>query len=396
MKAYSRKFAIDAVKKQTRVTAESRDAILWDVDWINKIARVKIQGSNEYIRVHFPRNESRIQSFMRPGNSVRVIHRGGIRGRLEIVGHGMSIPTPVPGYPAGPDPPCLPDGIVSGCEITATNPLSMSVDIAAGTYRINCVVYSLVAGSFGLSIMSEASSPMTMNEAYPPAVMGANTASIVMSETLPPMTMSETNPPAIIGAIATTAMIDPAPPAGQFRYDGFAVGVDGVIDYIKGTASSNPAYPAIPSAHIQIVPWILVVGGVTEINQGDIGRIWTARTPAAMTLTVPATFAWDFGNDYPEVNVTAQMNCQYGWTLDGNYTITLRLAIGTGNVWSSQSGYNASVVTQSFSASSYAFKYQRDQTASPEKSPLLLATESSIVSNVEFIQLKNSVGGDII
>ena len=77
-----------------RRRSESRDAVVWDFDDANKIVRCKIQGSNEYILCHYPRNWQTLPSWCRRGNAVRIAHKGGIRGYMEVIGHGRAIPTP--------------------------------------------------------------------------------------------------------------------------------------------------------------------------------------------------------------------------------------------------------------------------------------------------------------
>lgn len=58
MRLYGKKIVSKRLRRTTNLRTETRDAILWDVDWANRIARVKIQGSNEYVNVSFPTNES--------------------------------------------------------------------------------------------------------------------------------------------------------------------------------------------------------------------------------------------------------------------------------------------------------------------------------------------------
>lgn len=117
MRLYGKKFAKRSMDKRTRLKVESRDAVLWSVDWDNRICNVKIQGSNELVAAHFPQNLTALDIFMKPGNAVRIAHRGGNRGYIEVVGHGMAIPTPVTGdsHPATSD---LADGVVSGLTIS--------------------------------------------------------------------------------------------------------------------------------------------------------------------------------------------------------------------------------------------------------------------------------------
>jgi len=375
VRIHGRRYSQRKIKKQTSITAETRDGVLWDLDWDNLIARVKIQGSNEYVNVHFPRNEATVWGWMRLGNAVRVIHRGGVRGYSEIVGHGCAIPTPLPGNLAHPPVSSLSDGVMSGCEITAAGN-GMYVTISDGTYRIGGVTYNLSGGTFGYYATSETEPPITTSEEYPEAVTDQTWRYVETSETEPPMATSEIFPVYATDEMLEARELDPAPAEGLFRYDAFVVGVDGIIDYLKGTASSVPVKPTIPVDHVLLGDYILVIGGITEITQGHIGLQWSVPVASSLFIDDLADFDWDEGDDYPERTITVYVRDQYGWLISGNYTITLYLIGGTGNVYSGDDGYNASSVTQAFTGSSYGFSYQRDQTKDPETSPNFMATSS--------------------
>jgi len=373
MRLYGRKFANRSIKKRINVAAETRDGILWDIDWVNFLARVKIQGSNEYINCYFPRNEATIPPWMKPGNAVRIVHRTGTRGFSEIIGHGMAIPTPVPGYSSHPSSAALSDGIVSGCEVLSTTPASMSVIITDGTYRINEQLYTLSGGAVGYFTTDESDPPITTSEIYPEAETDQTDRYYQTSETDPPMVTSELFPLASTGDIYAVHTLDPAPAgAYQARYDAFEVGIDGIIHYIKGTASTNPTKPALTADHVQIGKYILVYHGMTEVTNGDIGREFTERAQACLAISHVDEFAWDTGTSYPETNITVTVKDQYGWALSGNYTILLNNISGTGLIYSGDTGWDDSIVSQSFVGSGYTFVYQRNQTFS-ETSPLFMA-----------------------
>jgi hypothetical protein len=395
MRTHGRRYAQRKIQKQTAITAETRDGVLWDLDWDNLIARVKIQGSNEYVNVHFPRNEATVWGWMRPGNAVRVIHRGGVRGYAEIVGHGCAIPTPLPAQLAHPPTSDLADEVLSGCNVTAVGS-SMDIDIADGTYRIDGVTYNLSGGAGGYYATSETDPPMTTDETYPKAVTDQTSRYIETSETDPPMTTSEIFPAAATDGILTTQTLDPAPSQGQFRYDAFVVGADGIIDYLKGTAASTPTKPSVPANHILLEDYILVVGAITEITDGYIGLQWSAPRVSELSIPTQSDFAWDTGNDYAERTITVNMLDQYGWAISGNYSIELHLVGGTGNVYSGDDGYDSSSVNQEFTGASYGFKYRRDQTQDPETSPNFMAMSSTgIVSNLEHMALLDISGDEV-
>lgn len=396
MRIHGRRFVDRKMQRQARITSETRDGILWDIDWDNLIARVKIQGSAEYVNVHFPRNEAIQEGWMREGNAVRIIHRGGVRGYAEIVGHGHAIPTALSGD-LHPPTSELADGIISGMELTSAGS-GMDITISSGTYRIGGTTYTYDEGEgVGFFVTDESDPPITTDENYPQAVTDQTWRYIQTDESDPPMTTSEIFPPASTDGYATEFELDPAPSVGYFRYDTFVIGTDGIVDYVKGTAAAVPSKPSIPANHIQIGEYILVIGGITEILDDYIGMEWTAPAPSGLVINEQSDLAWDTGDDYPERTVTVYVKDQYGWSISGNYSITFTMVTGTGQVYSGDSGYD-STVTQEFSGSSYGFKYQRDQTEAPnETSPTLMAMSSTgLISNMARIQLLDEDGEDII
>jgi hypothetical protein len=343
MKSYGKKIARQFFKKQARIRTESRDAVLWAIDWNNRICNVKLQGSNELVTAHFPQNVATIMPFMKPGNSVRIAHRGGHRGYIEVIGHGMSIPTPVSGD-AHPDTSGLADGVITGLTTSPTSPASMAVVIAEGTYRINETVYTL-------------------------------------------------------SGLASSYSLDAAPGSSQWRYDCFYADTAETVTYLKGTASSGePTKPTLPADTVLIGNYILVWDGVTEVSGQNIGMLWAARTFSSAYISASDTMSWDAGDNYPETNVQVIMWCQYGWALSGDYDITLNKLVGTGQIYSGDTGYHATQVTQSVTGgSSYTFKYQRDQTVT-ETSPVLQANISNsqdVSTNIKRISLLDAGGSPI-
>jgi len=244
---------------------ESRDAIVWEHLPDQRLVRVKVQGSNELVVAWYPENWERKPVYLKPGNAVRVAHVGGVRNRIEIVGHGLTIPSPVAGGVL-PDMGAGGNFWVSGGGLLATESSSFRVQILPGIARIGGVNYNLTFDP----VMGD------------PMMMGDGT---------------------IIGVGVGIKEIDPPPDyaypwygqTAQFRYDAFVVGADGVVDYLKGTAtigtSGPPSYnptppvkPTIPGGHILIGDYILVYSGMTEITQADIGRTMTVPKPYRLTM----------------------------------------------------------------------------------------------------------------
>lgn len=361
MRLYGQRFAKRYIDKRVNRKTETRDAILWDVDWNTFEARVKIQGTNEYVIAHFPRNWMRKPYWLKEGNAVSVRHRQGNRGYIEIIGEGRAVPTPVEGsvFPPEQDQP---DMIISGCRMSESSPPQMAVVISSGTFRLDGTIYYLTPDVTGYIIMDDPA-PMTMGS----------------GDTM--------------GSGGYTVSLDAAPSTvGHWRYDAVCVGTDLVIDYIKGVASTDPVKPGIPSDHLQLGGYILVQWDDTYVTDGDIGYEWTAPRPTTVTLSTSSytgtisgenNFVWyaEGGAHWPnpECSVTISVKDQYGEAISpgaGGYDMTLNKAGGTGQVWSADSGYHADEVGLSCGLSSCSFRYQRNQTASPETSAVLTGTLS--------------------
>jgi len=365
MRLYGQRFTKRFIDKRVNKRTETRDAILWDVDWNTYQARVKVQGSNEYIIAHFPRNWRKRPYWLKEGNSVRILHRQGIRGYVEIIGEGRAIPTPVEGSVYPPEE-TLEDMVLSGCDVSECTPPQMGVYITSGTFRLNGTVYFLTPDVTGYIIMDDP----------------------------PPMTMGSGD---IMGSGGYTVELDAAPSTpGHWRYDAICVGEDLVIDYIKGTESSSPEKPAIPSDHLQLGEYILVQWGATVIHDRDLGALWYESVPTALGVTISSytgniqeisgesylsgELIFDFypmnGSYYPnpECYMKVTVLDQYAEPLScgaGGYDVSLQQIAGTGQVWSADSGYDTLVSQNWTYGSYYNFKYQRDQSVS-EYSPAFL------------------------
>ena len=407
MRLYGRKFMSRFVQKKLGPTTETRDAIIFDIDWTAFVCKCKIQGSDEYVNAYFPRNEATIPSWMRLGNSVRVLHLGGVRGHMEVIGPGGARPTPMPGSPSHPPQAGLADAVISGLEVTAAG--GLTVEISTGTYRIDGDVYTVSDGSFGYFLTDETDPPMETDETYPPAETDQDFRYIETSETDPPMETNEALYPAVTGETVMEYALDPLYPdtAGQFRYDTFQVGIDGILDYVKGVQvyGTAPLKPVISGNHVQVGEYILIYssGGTTAITDANIGMEWTAVHGAGLSVTYTDHLDWDDYSDYPEVAINVKVINQYGYLYADARTFTLTMVMGTGLVWSAESGYDAAQVSHSVSGGEVNFKYQRDQTLDTTGgSCLICETSPSIRIQVtggyeEFItiQLYNKDGYEI-
>lgn len=350
--------------------APGRDAIVWDYDDINMTVRCKIQGSNEYIVCHYPRNFRTKEEWCKRGNAVRIEHKGGIRGYLEVVGHGRAIPSPVSGA-TFPTAETLSDGIISGGTVTPFN--SMTVEIDATTYRIDGTLYFLnqdadffVMGDDSLGAMGSAGS----------APMGASFNQYVT--------------------------LDAAPSVGLFRYDLIVAGTDSSIDVIKGDeVASDPVMPAIPADHVRIAH-IFMIGGITEIGIENINTLWESRRLTSLaiafsngsgsdggTIQNDKEFVFHETSDTPYCVITATFKDQYGWAFSESRSTTMALVYGTGKIsYSPLEGWATSDVTRTSSGSTVTFYYQRDQLAT-EISEMMFSfsIEDDIITGVAQLTL---------
>ncbi len=367
MRLYGGKTIRNIVDSRIRATNETRDAILWDIDPISQVCRVKIQGSPHLITAHFPRNWKVTPYWLKRGNAVSVRHRNGTRGYVEVIGEGRAIPSPVGGPPM-PHPQPIANGWITGGELSATTPPSMYLTVTSGTYRISGVVYAFSPGNLQTDSITMDIDP----------IMVLGSGQIMYMDTL-----------------TYNLEMDAAPAAGYFRYDMFCVGTDGEVHYLKGTAAkTNPVKPALPSDHVVIGDYILVQGGATTINNTDIGAEWKASRPTSLYVVFDQTFEWSNITDTPTRTIAITLKDQYGSGIKSSFTLTLHKVSGTGRMYSANSGWHTSTVTQNVTnGTGYTFTYERDQ-ASTEHSPILMASISVGVylQSTIFIKLLDSNG----
>jgi hypothetical protein len=252
VKLYGKRFMKFRSRQEADSRRETRDGIVWDVLPNDRVCRVKIQGSTEFVIAWYPENMQTKPGWMKPGNAVRIAHVGGAGGRIEVVGHGLRLPSAISGADFPPEI-SGPDGVVSGAYVHAsTSTPAMAVWVEPGTYRINGITYELV----GDDLTMDAASQATMGMDF------------------------------VMGGTAAVITLNAAPAVNSFRYDLICVGADGVIDYIAGTPwaypgwalwdkSSTPTKPTLPAGHAMLGDYILVYGGMTAVTNADIGREWT-------------------------------------------------------------------------------------------------------------------------
>lgn len=336
MRFYGKKNIRSLVDKRTKRKQEMRDAILWSID--GDVCRVKIQGSSEMVVAKFPRNQKEAPLWLRPGNAVRIVHKDGVRGYIEVAGEGRSIPTPISGG-TFPDTGGVSDGIISGLVITPTYVPSLAIEISAGVYRINGIV-RLLDEVAGAHIIMDDPAPMVMG-------------------TLPFVLNGQVN-----------FELSAAPAIGLFRYDIIVVDESRDLDLIEGAESaSNPVMPTVPDDHL-LVDFILRVGGDTVVTANRIGILWEKPHLVELIIQSPLILPWSFVIDNPSISVQTWMKDQYGSYISSSdgYKMVFTKICGTGDVWSLQSGWDNDEVEQDLISSySYTFMYRRDQAADPEE-----------------------------
>lgn len=343
MRSSNRNFINKAFKKSEKRSIESRDAVLWEIDGGGQ-CRIKIQGSDRLITAHFPRNQRYNPDWVQKGNAVRVIHKGGIRGFIEVVGPGRAIPLPVGGAASLPDTMGTGDGRLTGMIVTQTYPLSLSVNISNGTFNINNVTYFYYGVSDAVdSIIMDDPAPMTMGT-YP-----------------------------VIGMGASSFDLDPAPQdVGYFRYDILVIGTDRIIDYIKGEeVTSSPVVPEVPENHI-LVQKILRVYGDAVIEDERIGISWTPPKITSLYFEPDLEFPWSLGSDYPQEMYDMTFLDQYGSIAPTETTKLDLQLLGTGRIWTVDSGWVDEFADSISTTNIHTIGYERDQTASPEINPMII------------------------
>jgi hypothetical protein len=333
--------------REANARTETRDAILWAVYPDERYVTVKIQGSSTAIPANYPENWHQTPPWLKPGNAVKVMHTAGNRNRIELVGHGLSVPTPIDSTASAPTLEEGPDTVMTDMQVRpVTNTSVMKVWVDHGTYRINNTTYT-----FGDSLTMTSGSDIVMGSAV---YLGSL------------MTM---------GSVGSLITIDAAH-ATAFRYDIISVGADGVLDYTKGTAhATNPQIPDTPADHARVC-FILIPPGTTEITSDLINRYYV--TPFVSQLEADPTsleMDWETSSDTITINVMDQ----YGNGITGQrWIINAEITSGSGSVTSS--------VKTGSSTYSADFTYTREADYDSATSP---ATETGPV-HIEFSLVQNS------
>jgi len=262
MKLYGKRFLKSSMESTSRDRKETRDAIVWEINEVERYCRVKVAASDALIRAWFPVNIDRVPTWLRVGTPVRIHHVSGERSRIEVTGLGLVLPSSA----AGAQLPIVPigsNGTMTFMNMNAQFPEpGENLTIAAGTYRINGVIYL-----------------------FTPETTMAEGGTWYMGQG------------GDMGGDYLLLSVDPVegnPGEYWFRYDVFVVGEDGEVDYIKGDPwryisytgnLDGPQVPDIPAEHIIIGRPILRIIGQDVVQQRDIGRVWEIPVATELRLS---------------------------------------------------------------------------------------------------------------
>lgn len=342
MKLYGKKFANKYVKKRVDKKTETKDGILWSIDEENYRCSVAIEGGSELVVCHYPRNWKDKPYWLKIGNAVRILHRAGIRGYVEVIGEGRAIRSG-----ARPQASTAVDIIVTGGVLSATTPSSYALNVTSGTVRINGSIYAFAAeDQIGSLLMEDPAN----------AIMGSNNQ--------------------LMGEYTYNLQLAPPPGWNYFRYDLIEVGTDGVVDVVTGTAVLNdPVKPAVSAEHVQIGDYILVQnlntnGSASTIENYQIGAEWATREVKFLSMDPDNYLSpHPLHPDHESDNVAPLHNIirvrtmdQYNYPIDvstypavGGPTITLRVISGEGfvTVWTGEYSSYVDVANGSTVRSAY-------------------------------------------
>ncbi len=322
MKLYGKKFLKQRMREPAQNTIETRDSVVWDVNVPARYCRVKIQGSNELIVAYFPQGWQQTPSWLKEGISAKINHMGGVRGRIEVIGPGQFVPTPVSGGTL-PTPATPPDAVTLGGHVGASATPAMSVDVDAATYRIGGVSYS---------------------------------------------------------SSATTVSIDAAPAVGQYRYDIIYADTAGTVHVAKGTAAaSDPVMPSIPANTVQL-GYVLVYGGMTSVTSTWTNRGYSDPVPGSVTVEpTDDDLAWGEMSTVVTVSVFDQYGNPYSEAAPGIYLTLEFQEMGNGTLHSDEEGDSTTKIGAHAGAGSnhYHFTYTRNGLATDQSVTLKGTNETT-------------------
>lgn len=147
MRMYGKRFIKQERDKSISYRRETKDGVIWTIDLTNKRVTVKVQGSNTEIAAYFPENTHSPPEWCKLGNPVKIMHTQGIRGRVEVIGHGLVVPYPVSGN-IWPSDPVQENMVLTGLQVLAMpNIPGNKIIVTTGTARIEGTLVTVDAMS---------------------------------------------------------------------------------------------------------------------------------------------------------------------------------------------------------------------------------------------------------
>lgn len=360
------------VQREVRARKETVDGILWDI-LSDRLCRVKVSGSNTLLVARYNENTEQKPVWMKPGNAVKLLHTGGNRHLLEVVGNGQAIPMPVSGamLPTietgadailsieSADPPVgttVTNDYTSSLMVYPFESAAMMVWVATGLYRIDGTIY--------------AAETMTLDES------NVNT----LSSGAP---LEEIHQAVAIGSAHSTL----------YRIDSVVIGSDGVVDVVAGTAAAEPAAPATPASHV-LCATVLIPPGCTAIYGWQINKSFSPAVPVLLTVSVA-----DGDLAYAEygTTITVSVDDQYGNDYTTSVTIEAEIESGTGFIdggTSSQRNTSGGSATFNYARDLETFTYTADPADPVESSPVIAITllQNPAIISKTYIILRDSTG----
>jgi hypothetical protein len=359
---YNRQYIKKVIARKLKGISETKDAVLWSVDSTNKTCYVKIQGTEKLIKAYYPEGWQVTPFWLKPRAPVRILHRGGSRGKVEVIGIGQTTPTLVTSVPIPPEE----DVVLSGCEVVEIpNDPQMAVMVLVGTFQINTVQYDLLPIA-----MSDTSNFFLGMGGY-------------------------------IDTIAAVVTINTAPTPPQKRYDRIVIGEDSVVEVVEGVAAEDPLIPAIPDDHISLGT-VLVIGNRTVIRSFDINALLTDILPQQLVVTIADDeLAWG----EMSTTIVVQVLGQYGNSIVTEYPgwyITIEFLSGNGTLYTDEEGSSTTIIGSHSGGEvplgdRCTFLYTRDGLVSDVSPVFIITLETNhVVTNNATITLLDAVGDPML
>jgi hypothetical protein len=308
MRLYGGRFINNGMRKQIYTARELFDGIVMSVNESEHYCLVRIQGTQTQIKAWYPENTEAKPHFLKTGNAVRIHKPGGTRSRMEVLSHGMFVPTTNTGEDILPADPILEDTVITGCGLMPCDPPSMYVLVQSGTYRIANEQYSFVGLRMDNNNIEMDNFDLLIDE-------------------------------------ATDIIKIDAASATHFRYDSLVLGADGYIDVIKGTnflpTSTIPSPPTAPENHLR-VGFVLIYPKCTALGTGNINKYYSAPVATRLSLAADViSLDWDTLTTTLRAAVLDQYNNPIACPYDSGWQITISWSRGNGSLT-----YGGNTVTQ--------------------------------------------------